>query len=279
MFVNKVKNVQPLIPGGTTVITLATGQNAPTLDRLQFKLNNGGSGVFDTTKIDAIRCYTGAGEFYTAGSATDHNKRRSYKNRRVSTDELVIDYTEPDAKSGIEQFLSSVPLSLTNSFKVELDINATASAAMKLECWAHFRAPTTNPLIKKLKRMTAQFSAGSTRSSPNTIYLPAGKAYGGKLYRVWIKEGSAGNITEAELRVKNSVGFEQYRVQTENTQSDFKWTPQAGWYVLDFIQDGNLAGWLDTSAATDDKDVELNLVQTAGDSLTVYLEMLDAIAK
>jgi hypothetical protein len=52
--------------------------------------------------------------------------------------------------------------------------------------------------------------------------------------------------------------------------------PQAGITVLDFIEDGNLAGMLDTSAAP---NVELRLVTGAAATFNVDYELIDPIGR
>jgi hypothetical protein len=270
-FKNKVTNIMPVAPGATATVTLGTGKNAPTLDKLQLILSNGGAGVFDASKINAIRGFMNGREFYVEGSGTRHNKRRDYLAVFNAASEIVLDFTEPNAKSAIEQNLSAIPLQLLQDLRFELDIDATASASLSLTALAHFRAPTQNPFVKKQRKITQGFNAGGEQ----TIYVPNG-ASGGKLVRAWIHEGIAGNITAVELRARNAIGIEATRVQLENDQKHNGLVPQAGVLVLDFIADGNLAGWFDTSALS---EVELKLTGTAADTYTVYLEYLDPIGR
>lgn len=270
-FKNRVTNITPMVPGGTTTITIGTGGNAPTLDKLQLILDNGGSGTFNVSKINAIRGYANGRPFYYEGSGTVHNARRSYLGIANATSELVLDFTEPNARSAIEQNLTAIPLRLLQDLRFELDIDATASATSNIKALAHFRAPTNNPFIKKQFKVTQGFAAGGEQ----IIYVPNGPQ-GGKLQRIWLHEGSAGNITAVELRAKNAVGIEATRTQLQNSQGHNGLTVQSGVLVLDFIEDGNLGGWFDTSAMA---DVELRLTGTAADTYTVYYEYADPIGR
>jgi hypothetical protein len=267
-FKNKVTNIMPVAPGATATVTLGTGKNAPTLDKLQFIL---AGTTFDVSHITGVRGYMNGREFYVDGTGTVHNKRRDYLGLYTAASELVLDFTEPNAKSAIEQNLSAIPLALLQDLRFELDIAAGASANLTLACLAHFRAPTNNPFVKKLRKITQSFAAGGEQ----VIYLPNGPS-GGKLTRAWIHEGSAGNITAVELRARNAIGIEGTRTQIQNSQRHNGLTPQAGVLCLDFIEDGNLAGWFDTSALS---DVELKFTGTAADTYTVYLEYLDPIGR
>lgn len=272
-FKNRITNIQPLTPGGTTVITVGTGKNAPTLDKLQLTLG-AGSGTFNDTKVNAIRGYMNGKLFWSPGSGVNVNSRRAYLARDLPSGgaaELIFDFTEPNAKSGVEQYLSALPLALLSDLRFELDIDATASSSLTLQGIAHFRAPTQNPFVKKMFRTTHSFAAGGEQ----VLYVPNGPA-GGKLVRIWLHESSAGNITAVELRAKNAVGVESTRTQIENDQKHWYLDPQSGILVLDFIADGNLAGWFDTSALA---DVELRLTGTAACVYTVYYEYLDPVGR
>jgi hypothetical protein len=264
-FKNRLTNIQPVAANSTATVTVGVGRNAPTLDKLQFILG----GTLTEALVTGIRGFINGREFYREGSGVVHNARRDYLGIVTPASEIVLDFTEPNARSAIEQNLSALPLSAMQDLRFELDLGA--GAGHTLTALAHFRAPTANPFIKKLRRITQQFSAGGEQ----ILYLPNG-ANGGKLVRVWLHESAAGNITAVELRARNAVALEATRVELENDQQANGLTPQAGVLCLDFIADGNLSGWFDTSALA---DVELRLTGTAAATYTVYLEYLDPIAR
>jgi hypothetical protein len=264
-FKNRLTNIQPVAAGATAVITLGTGKNAPTLDRLQLGLSGT---TFNVSLITALRGYINGREFYREDTGTIHNARRTYLNLPTATSELVIDFTEPHARSAIEQNLSCIPLSLAQDFRFEVDI-AGGAVAPALTALAHFRAPTNNPYIKKLRRISQSFAAGGDQ----VIYIPNGPV-GGKLSRIWIHEGVPGNIPKVQLKARNAIGIEATRAELQNDQLAQLMVPQTGVVVLDFIVDGNLAGWFDTGALS---EVELNVYGTAASAYTLFLEYLDPI--
>ena len=265
-FKNRLTNIQPVAANTTAVLTVGTGKNAPTLDRLQLIM---GGTTFNSSLINAIRGYINGREFYREESAAVHNLRRTYLGVPNNTAELVIDFTEPNARSAIEQNLSCLPLSLMQDCRFEIDIGA--AVAPTLTALAHFRAPTANPFIKKQRRITQSFAAGGDQ----TIYIPNGPT-GGKLVRIWIHESVAANVTKIQLKARNAIGVEGTRVELQNDQLSNGLAPQAGVLVVDFIADGNLAGWFDTAALS---EVELLLTGTAACVYTVYLEYLDPIGR
>lgn len=262
-FKNRLTNIQPVAANSTATVTVGVGKNAPTLDKLQFIVG----GTLTEALVTGIRGFINGREFYKEGSGVLHNARRDYLGIATPANEIVIDFTEPNARSAIEQNLSALPLSQMQDLRFELDLGA--GAGHTLTALAHFRAPTRNEYVKKLRRITQQFSAGGEQ----VIYLPDG-VNGGKLVRAWIHESAAGNVTALELRARNAIALECTRTELENDQLANGLVPQAGVCVLDFIADGNLANWFDTGALG---NVELRLTGTAGATYTVYLEYLDPI--
>lgn len=267
-FKNKLNNIQPIIAGSTAIVTIPTGANAPTLDKVQLTLSGA---ALVAAKINGIRGFVNGVEVYKDGTGTVHNARRTYLGQTATTTELVINLTEPNARSAVEQNLSAWPLALMQSCWFELDLDATAGADAMIKGLAHFRAPTNNPFIKKQRTFPIAFA----NAGEQIIFIPNGPA-GGKLVRVWIHESAAGNITAVKLSAKNAVGIEASRVALQNDQIDNGLVPQAGVLVLDFIADGNLAGWFDTSQLA---DVQLALTGTAAATYTLYLEYLDPIGR
>jgi hypothetical protein len=210
-------------------------------------------------------------QFYVESSGTVHNARRSYQTLANDATELVLDFTEPNAKTAIEQNLTAIPLSQIQDIRFEFDIAANAPVNMTVRALAHYRAKTTNPYIKKVFRIPQGFQGGGEQ----IVYLPNAQK-GGKLMRVWLHEGTPNNITAVEVRTKNTVGIEATRTELQKSQQHNGLTPQSGVVVLDFIEDGNLGGWFDTSVLS---DVELRITATAADTYQVFLEYADPIAR
>jgi hypothetical protein len=133
------------------------------------------------------------------------------------------------------------------------------------------RQPTTNPFILKKLNTTAAFANTGTQIA----YLPTGGA-GGKLKRIWIHESVASNVTALEIRVGNSIAYETNRNKLEYAQKCNGLTPQIGIVCLDFVEDGNLSGVLDTGSAA---NVELRLTGTAAATYTIWYEFIDPIGR
>src|SRR5437764_1464434 len=239
MFKLPATNLQNVTPGNTAVLTLPVGKNAPTLDKLLFTLG-GGLTAADIVSISGKA--NGRLFFEETGGAVALKKRDAYRGIFTEAGFLTIDFTEAKARNGaVEQLLASIPMGLLQKLQFELKLAPGANAASTLTAQMQLRQPTNNPYI--LKRLNTNEHFGN--SGQHIMYLPTGGA-GGKMKRVWIEEASAGSVSDVQIRVGNTNVDETTRAELEHSQKENGLTPQAGILCLDFIEDGNLSGVLDT---------------------------------
>lgn len=266
-FKQRLTNLQNVAPGNVATLRIPTGANAPTMDKLVLEL----SGGMLPAHILRIEGKANGRRFMTLSTGTILNLWRDYMGVFSAAAFLTIDFTEPNARNGaIEQLMASVPLSMLQDLTFEIEIAAGAPALGRIDAQMHYRQPTKNPYIRKLLDTSVAFAA----SGEQIVYLPTGGA-GGKLKRVWINEvTTAGTITNAEVRVGNVTAIETNRAKLEHSQKENGLVPQAGWVVLDFIEDGNLSGVLDTGNA---QNVELRITSSAANSYKVWYEFIDPI--
>ena len=265
----RASNLQNVAPGNTATLKLATGANAPTLDKIIFELSGA---LFDVADIESVRVKANGKIIWDEGSGSVINERDDYRGIFTSATMLTLDFTEPNARNGaVEQLLGSVPLSLLQDFSVEIKLAAAAPAVGRIDTQIVVRQPTKNPYVVKKLQTTQSFAA----SGEQIMFLPTGGA-GGKLKRIWIDEATLGTITDTEIRMGNSTVNETNRAKLEHSQKLNKLVPQAGLVVIDFIEDGNLSGVLDTGNAA---GVELRLKSSAANTYTVYYELIDPIGR
>jgi len=265
-------NLQNVSPGNVATLKVPCGKGAPTYDQIALEL----SGGMTPAHIEYVRGKINGRIFMDEGGGLVINDRDDYRGIYNDATAVVLDFTNPNARNGAaEQLVSSIPGSLCTDLSFEIKIAAGAPGGGKIKAVANYRPPTTNPFIRKLLNTTESFTSAGTEGSPNIFYLPNGNANGGKLMRVWIHESTPGAITGAQIRIANNVFHEVDRARVERDQRRNKLVPQAGVFVLDFIEDGNLAGMLDTQSAP---TVELRLVGAQGAS-TVYYEFLDPVSR
>jgi hypothetical protein len=260
-------NLQNVTPGNTATLTLPVGKNAPTLDKLQFEL---GGGLLPAHLLSVIGKGNGRMFFEEDEGAVAINKRDAYRGLFVENGFLTIDFTEPKARNGaVEQLLASVPMSQLQKLTFDIKIDAAAPAGSTLKAQMHLRQPTSNPYILKRLNTTQAFA----NAGQHIMYLPTGGA-GGKMKRIWIEEEtSPGGVDYIEIRVGNTLVHETTRAALEHSQKKNGLTPQAGIVCLDFIEDGNLSGVLDTGSAA---NVELRINGVA-DTYKVVYDFIDPI--
>ena len=265
----RATNLQNVAPGNTATLRLPCGKNAPTLDKVILELT--GTAV-TPAHITNIRGKANGRLFYDESTGTIKNKRDTYRGVFTANNFLNIDFTEQNSRNGaVEQLLASVPMNMLQDLSFEITLASGAPSDIKLDAQMVVRQPTNNPYILKLLNTTQNFG----NSGEQIMYLPTGGA-GGKVKRIWIHETTAGTITDLQIRVGNSIAYETNRNKLEFAQKQNLLTPQAGIVVVDFIEDGNLSGVLDTGAAA---NVELRITSSAGNTYQVFYEFIDPIGR
>lgn len=264
-------NLQNVAPGNTATLKVPVGPGAPTYDQIALEL----SGGMTPAHIESVRGKINGRIFLDEGSGVMINDRDDYRGIYNDATAVVLDFTNPLARNGAsEQLVSSLPGSLMQDLSFEIKLVAGAPANGRITAVANYRPPTQNPYIRKLLQTTEGFSGAGTEGAPNIFYIPKGNA-GGKIMRIWIHEGTPGSVTAAQIRIANNIVHEVTRARIERDQKRNDLVPQAGVVVLDFMEDGNLAGMLDTEKAP---AVELRLVGAQGNNVVFY-EFLDPIAR
>lgn len=262
-------NLQNVAAGNVATLKVPVGANAPTYDQIKLEL----SGGMTVANIEWVHGKINGRIFLDEGSGTVINDREDYRGIFTDTATVVLDFSEPRARNGaVEQLLASIPGHLCQDLTFEIKIASGATGTIK--AYANYRPPTSNPYVRKLLNTSQSFGAAGTEAAPQIMYLPVGGA-GGKVKRVWIHEGTPAGITGVALRIGNNAVHEVTRTRLEHDQKRMLLVPQAGIVVLDFVEDGNLAGMLDTEKAP---LAELRIIGSAN-TYTVYTEMIDPIGR
>ena len=263
-------DLQNVTPGNTAVLKLPVGQGAPTYDLIRLALSGGAT----PAHIESIRGKINGRIFLDEGTGTEIQDRDDFRGIFTEAGFVNLDFTEPKARNGAaEQLVAAVPGQLCKSLQFEIKLAAGMPAGGKITAHVNYRPPTTNKYVRKVFAFPQAFSAAGTEAAPNILYLPVQES-GSQIKRIWLKETTAGNILGAQIRMGNAVVHEVTRAMAEHDQKRNGLVPQAGLFVLDFIEDGNLAGLLDTRNVP---GVELRLQTTAGELVKTYLEILDPI--
>lgn len=266
-FYDKISNVQNVRPGGVAIIELPCNV---TYDKLKLKLG-GGLVAADITRIEG----KANGKTFFVDTGTRNQLRQAYKGLHVSADFVTLDFTEPNARGGaVPQFMASIPANLLSRLTFEVTIDAAANVASTMECHTEFRAPTTNPFIRKM----IDFNVTLGAAGEHDLFLPAG-AVGGIIKRVWLH--GTDKLTGYDLRVNRLTARRALKVDWIHEQAENGLTAQAAMDVLDFIADGNMQGALNTGADAKGNipTVEFRATVSAAESLTGYIEYIDPIGR
>jgi hypothetical protein len=266
----KLTNLQNVAANSTATLIVPTGKNAPTWDRIRLTLAGGATQAM----ITAIRGKINGRIFYEqGGGAADVIAYQNFKGIFTEAGFVDLDFTEPNARNGAaEQLVAALPGQLMQDLRFEFDLSGTFVGTISAD--AQYRPPTSNVYVNKHIGTAQSFPAQGTDAAPNIFYMPTGQS-GGKIKRIMIHELSGGTVTSAQIRIGNNVPFEATRAQVEHDQKRNKLVPQAGLFVLDWVEDGNLSGLLDTSGVA---NAELRLATSAGNSsFRVVYEFIDPI--
>lgn len=259
MYYDQMVDFQNCTPGNVGILKLS--YNA-TFDKLHLKLGGG----LTAAHLGKIEGKANGITFYE-DDASLILKRDAYQGIYTQADTVTIDFTEPNTKGGAaQQYLSALPRNLLNSLTFEVSISAAAPAGMTLKCEGEYRDPTNNPFILRRKKFAIPLSV----SGDNDYSLPSGDSVGGLIKRVYIHHG--GTITGAELRTNGTPRKRASVPSIEYAQKRNRVVPQANILVLDFIDDGNLMGMLNTATV---KETLLRLTTNAGGGqATVYVDYI-----
>lgn len=265
-------NLQNVAPGNIATLKCPAGPGAPTFDQIRLEL----SGGMTPAHIEYVRGKANGRIFFDEQTGLIVNRRDAYRGIFTSAAYVTLDFTEPKSRNGAaEQLLASIPASMLQDLSFEIKVAPGAPNGGRIRALANYRPPTSNSYIRKLLNTNAAFNVAGTDAAPNIAYLPTG-GNGGKMKRIWIRESVNGLITGAQIRIANNVVHEVTRAQVEDDQKRNGLVPDAGMFILDFIEDGNLAGMLDTGSAP---NVELRLVTSAAGSYGIDYEFVDPIGR
>lgn len=266
LFYDRILKVENAGNGKTALIS--PGLNA-TYDKFILIL---GGGIV-AADITEIRILANDAEVFK-DTAANLDKRQAYQSVDTDVAEVVIDFTEPNARGdAAAQYLASLPANLLKKLTIEVDIAANQGGGedfSNLKCAAEYRGPSKNPFILKRRKFVYSVAA----AADHDLFLPSGVS-GGIIKRVWLHH--TGNITGAMLRIGNVIA-QNYKTMAELTRIQERngRVPQANISCLDFVVDGNLQGALNTAVG---QDVRLTLTTDDAEVVTGYVDYIDPIGR
>lgn len=239
--------------------------------------------TFLKSHIDRVRVKVGPRVIWDLTYA-QLNAINNYKNGADNTKVLLLDFTErtqaifPVKEVGGLDLMTLLPV---GEVFIELYINAGA-VAPAIAATGYFEQRQGNPFVLKyLSFPFAQASAGK-------FCLPL-SLRGALIKRVWLNfTGSNwtattnGNVSRVEVKKNGLVMFDQTDLGNRFDQAQFKKSPQANVFVIDFLIDDNHDAHVSTIRNVGNGQVydsfEFNtfLTDAGGGTINAVVEVLDS---
>jgi hypothetical protein len=192
----------------------------------------------------------------------------TYRGRGVNAAFLVLDFTEPDAKTMAEQFIGNLNTAQGVS-SLTLEVTIAGATAPTLDSYSELGPPAALAAINKQILFTSAF--GAAGKFPFKLIDIANR--GAIVKRVHFAHG--GNMTALEVKKNGVVIFDNIltAVNTFN-QLDYKKVAQTNLYTYDPCLDNNYSNAVRTQDAT---SLEFNPTFSASDNVTAVLEVVDLL--
>lgn len=279
MFNKPLQQAQAVAPGQIATIRIAPEE----LTLVGVKLALAGT-TFTKSHIDRIRIKVGSRTIWDL-TGTQVNAINNYKGGADNTKYLLLDFTErTQAIFPIKEIggLDLMTLVAIGEVFIEVHISATA-VAPQLTATGYFEQRQLNPVVCKF----ASFAVTQTAAGRFTLPL---NLRGALIKRLWLfytgtnyTATTNGNVSRVEVKKNGVVMFDQTCVENRFDQSQFKKTPQANLFVVDFLIDDNHDAHVTTVRNTASGQVydafEFNafLTDAGGSSMTAIAEVLDTV--
>lgn len=279
MFNKPLQQAQSVNPGQIATIRIAPEE----FTLVQIKLALSGT-TFDKTKIDRVRLKVGARVIWDLTYA-QIQAINNYKGGADNLKYLLLDFTErtqaifPIKEIGGLDLMTLVPI---GEVYLEIYINAGAVAPV-INGTGYYEQRQRNPVVSKY----VPFSVTQTAAGRFTLPL---NLRGALIKRLWLFYSGTnytattnGNVNRVEVKKNGVVMFDQTDLDNRFDQSQFKKTPQANTFVVDFLIDDNHDAHVTTVRNTESGQVydafEFNtyLSDAGGSSITAVAEVLDTV--
>lgn len=250
------------------VATLRVPRYQLTLNRIQLAL---GGTAFTKAMITDIKLKLGVRTVYNiTGPRLDAINK--YKGIYDHANFLTIDFTERDAPTIQGKEIGGYDLSVLQD-DLTIEVTITGATAPTLAAAGWFTPPQGNSLISKILYFPASTQvAGKFPVNFNPMGALIKRVHFFYAGADWTASAD-GNINRLEVKKNGLVVHDLPCTWNRFTQQEYRKVPQSRMYTYDPIVDNNASGYLVTNDA---RSLEFNTFLTAGDSVSCYVELLDA---
>lgn len=271
MAISKLKNrglpFSNVVATGTATANVTPGR---TLESLSLKLG----GTFTKAMIAMLRIKAN-GKTVIEATGAEIDKVNGYCGLTADAAYLPVRFYDEKMLSEFDRSVSAFDTSrgvanITAEVQIAGATSPTLDHILTLSGSQTARDGTPAPfagLMTKLLRYP--FSIATGGRLPVTV--PFGPQSGAIIKRVYV---FAANITGATVKQNGVVIHESLKAENEFEQKRHNRVPQAGTYVIDFVEDGNILKALDTRDA---RSLEWLLDFSAGETGSILVEYLDSL--
>lgn len=191
-----------------------------------------------------------------------------YRGLAANANYLTLDFTEPRAKTMIEQYVGNINTA-TKVSSLTVEVTIAGATAPTLDSYSEVGPPAALGVIAKHIPFTQSFAAAG--KFPMKLIDITNR--GGIIKRVHMAHG--GNLTQLEVKKNGIVIWDNVPTATTTFyQGDFGKTAQTNIYSYDPCADNNYANAVKTADAT---SLEFNPTFSAADTVTAIVEVLDLL--
>lgn len=249
-----------VVANGVATVSLPVGMS---FNRIILQLG----GTFTKSMITDIKIrLNGKVIIQNTGSRLD--LVNAYRKRGVSATFLLIDFTDPDAKSMTEQFIGNINTAQGVS-SLTMEVTIAGATAPTLDSWAELGPPA--PLGIVTKQIIFSTSFGGAGKFPMKLIDVANR--GAIIKRIHFAHG--GLIKSLEVK-KNGIVIHDDVPTVVNSfyQLDYNKAAQTNLYTFDPCLDNNYSNAIKTQ---DMVSLEFNVTTTGADTVTAVVEALDLL--
>lgn len=199
-------------------------------------------------------------------SGTNLDLVNTFKGGAVSATNLMIDFTEHQAKDIASELSGSIGTQTgVSRLTIEIDI-AAGAVSPTLTSWSFVSGPTDlSPNIAMMIPQTVSYSGAGTWD----LEIPHGPQSAHMYKRVWL---FGSNIDSVVVKKNGLEVDDSNRAANEFMQTHYESTPNAAFYCVDFTIMGHTIGEIMTSR--DAQDMRLKITTLGASTITYFLDSL-----
>ena len=263
--VRKNADFQNVVASGTATANFVPGR---TIERIVLEL---GGTSFTKAMISLIK-FKANGHVFFEASGSQLDKLNKYRGVFDEAAHLTLDFTEIKGRDKLDMMIGAFDTTqgIANITAEVTIAGATAPTLAAYVVESGAQAGPYSPILAKTLRYPFSTSVGGRLSIDK---LPFGETGGAVIKRIHVEQTN-GAVTGISVKLDTNVIHESVTALNEFIAKEHARVPQALWYSIDFIVDGNQGGALDTRGA---KSIELLADLSGAENGYIIVEYYDVL--